>query len=405
MVPAIVLTATGIALARGGGPDGPSLPAVPDQAVNQPERTSSSVEPASSGPQPAEPGLAPGLALPPGVGPGSAQPVRLDALGIPRAALVAYQLAAKLVDQADPACGIDWALLGAIGRVESDHGRFGGNTLDAGGIARPGIIGLPLDGSNGTARIMDTDDGRWDRDTTYDRAVGPMQFIPGTWRVVGADADGDGTRNPQDLSDAATGTAIYLCSGPGDLRRPDDLYQAVLRYNHSDRYVRTVIAIADAYRHGIATLPASSLPAAHQSSDGSFDVQAAEGRPATSTAPDGRAAAAHQNGSTATGSTGQAGGAGGAAGSGGVGPAAAPTTAPDLAGAAGSLGSAASSAVHDVVSVVTSVVTQVVPLPTPVVTTTTPCIINVLGIRVCTVTTISSTTTTTTRTSTVTHQP
>ncbi|GAA4360245.1 hypothetical protein GCM10023145_35050 [Angustibacter luteus] len=411
LVPAVVLAASGIALAW-SGPHGAhqlSLPPVPGAALAQPDR-SGSVQPAGSGAADpgAAPGVAPGLDLPNGVSPGSAQLVRLDALGIPRPALAAYQLAARLVDQADPACHIDWPLVAAIGRVESNHARFGGNALDAQGIARPGIIGLPLNGSNGTARITDTDDGRWDRDTTYDRAVGPMQFIPGTWRIVGADADGDGARNPQDMNDAATATAIYLCSGPGDLRRDSDLYGAIKRYNNSDTYVRTVIAIADAYRHGVAELPAASLPAAHQGSGAGPDVEAAGARPAATTTTD-RAAgsgsgaaptAGSGSGGSGSGSTGGSAGPGsGHSGSG----ATLPTTAPGLPGVVGSVGSAASSGVSSAVSLVTSVVTQVVKLPTPIVTTTTPCIINVLGIKVCTITTISSTTTTKTTTST--HRP
>jgi hypothetical protein len=65
------------------------------------------------------------------------------------------------------------------------------------------------------------------------------------------------------MLDAAAATAVYLCSGPGDLTRPGDLRAAIMRYNPSDSYVRTVTAIADAYRHGVGTLPASDLPAAN----------------------------------------------------------------------------------------------------------------------------------------------
>ncbi len=205
-------------------------------------------------------------ALPPEAKPamtaiGALRPVRLDAHGIPAPALAAYRQAADLLGRADPGCGLDWALLAAIGRVESNHARFGGNALDAGGIARPGIIGIALDGSRGTARITDTDGGRWDRDGVYDRAVGPMQFIPGTWRSMGADGDGDGVRNPQDMADAASSSGVYLCSGKGDLRRPADAYDAVLRYNRSDDYVRTVLSIAEAYRGGVEVLPVGALPA------------------------------------------------------------------------------------------------------------------------------------------------
>ena len=236
-----------------------------------------------SAPKPSEqarPGSVPAssaaaLVLPVGTQPGSSGAVALDNNGIPVRALQAYQKAASLVDAADAPCHIDWALLAAIGRVESNHARFGGNQLDSAGVAQPGIIGIALDGTNGTARIMDSDRGSLDRDTVYDRAVGPMQFIPSTWRVVGVDANGDGVKNPQDMADAATSTGIYLCSGPGDLNRPSDLRAAIMRYNASDSYVRTVTAIADAYRHGVRALPASALPAANSSSATSDAPQAA----------------------------------------------------------------------------------------------------------------------------------
>ena len=197
--------------------------------------------------------------LPPGTVPGSSSLVVLDSTGIPVRALEAYRHSASLVGSADPGCHIDWALLAAIGRVESNHARFGGNQLDTSGVAQPGIIGIPLDGSNGTARILDTDQGLLDRDTTFDRAVGPMQFIPGTWRAAGVDGNGDGVKNPQNMSDAAASTAVYLCSGPGDLTRPADLRSAILRYNPSDSYVRMVTSIASAYRLGVTALPASDL--------------------------------------------------------------------------------------------------------------------------------------------------
>jgi len=209
--------------------------------------------------------VAPALVLPAGTVPGSSTPVDLDRAGIPVRALAGYRKAVVLIDPVDPRCHIDWALLAAIGRVESDHGRFGGNQLDVAGVARPGIIGIALDGANGTARITDTDGGLMDRDTVYDRAVGPMQFLPGTWRAVGTDADGDRLKNPQDIADAATAAAIYLCSGHADLSGPAGLRAAIMRYNASDSYVRTVTAIADAYRRGVTALPASALPVSRPS--------------------------------------------------------------------------------------------------------------------------------------------
>ena len=179
-------------------PDGTSIP---DQAITAPASVSSPGE------------------IAPGVPTGSAQRVveGASANGIPAAALSAYQRAAQVIDTADKGCHIDWTLIAAIGRVESNHGRYGGNTLDDNGVSRPGIYGIPLDGSHHTSRISDTDAGQYDHDPQYDRAVGPMQFIPSTWSVIGVDGDNDGKRNPQDIDDAALATAVYLCSGNEDL--------------------------------------------------------------------------------------------------------------------------------------------------------------------------------------------
>ena len=170
--------------------------------------------------------------------------------GIPSAAIAAYQRAAQVINSADKACNIPWQLIAAIGRVESDHGRYGGSVLTADGISRPGIFGIPLDGSNGTARISDTDGGEFDNDKIWDRAMGPMQFIPSTWSIVGVDSDGDGKRNPQDINDAALATAVYLCSGGEDLSAEPGQRKAVFRYNRSNEYVDLVLAIMKAYQAG-----------------------------------------------------------------------------------------------------------------------------------------------------------
>ena len=167
--------------------------------------------------------------------------------GIPPVALAAYQRAAAVIDDVDHSCHLQWPLLAAIGRVESDHGRHAGSLLSADGEAQPAILGRVLDGRNGTSRIVDTDGGLYDRNTSVDRAVGPMQFIPSTWMVVGVDADGDGRRDPQDVDDAALGAAVYLCSGPADLATASGADSAVYRYNHSSAYVDLVTRIAREY--------------------------------------------------------------------------------------------------------------------------------------------------------------
>ncbi|HEX4976413.1 MAG TPA: lytic murein transglycosylase [Nocardioides sp.] len=238
------LAVTGSASAASDGegklPDGTSVPV---EAIEAPASVS-----------------VPGVVAP-GVPAGSADTVVASAStnGIPAAALAAYQRAAQVIDSADPTCNIEWPLIAAIGRVESDHGRYGGNRLDDEGVSTPGIYGIPLDGSNGTARISDTDAGELDNDGVFDRAVGPMQFIPSTWSVVGVDGDGDGVRNPQDIDDAALATAVYLCSGDEDLSTEAGQRGAVYRYNHSDKYVDLVLSIMRAYSTGdYAAVPNAS---------------------------------------------------------------------------------------------------------------------------------------------------
>ncbi len=173
-----------------------------------------------------------------------------SASGIPSAALAAYQRAETVINAADKGCNLPWQLIAAVGRVESDHGRVNGNTLDDDGLATPGIYGIALNGKNNTQAIRDSDAGQYDSDAKWDRAVGPMQFIPSTWSVVGVDGDNDGTRNPQDIDDAALASAVYLCSGQDDLSTEAGQRASVYRYNHSDDYVDLVLSFMDAYMSG-----------------------------------------------------------------------------------------------------------------------------------------------------------
>ncbi|MHA6805638.1 lytic transglycosylase domain-containing protein [Salinifilum ghardaiensis] len=170
-----------------------------------------------------------------------------DELNIPRAALQAYGYAARELERDRPGCHLSWTALAGIGAVESGHGRYGGAQLDATGRPDPEIRGVPLDGSDGVRRIPDTDDGVWDGDRVWDRAVGPLQFIPDTWRDWGVDADADGRADPHDIDDAAMAAGRYLCSEGVDLADRGDFWTALLRYNASRDYVDDVVAWADHY--------------------------------------------------------------------------------------------------------------------------------------------------------------
>lgn len=160
--------------------------------------------------------------------------------GVPGRALLAYAGAEAAARDELADCGLSWVTLAGLGRVESDHGRFGDTALDDAGRPLDPIRGPELDGTGGNRTIRDTDGGRLDGDTTYDRAVGPLQFIPTTWDLYGADGDGDGVRSPDDLDDAALAAARYLCADDRDLRRGDDWRAAVLAYNRSNAYVDRV---------------------------------------------------------------------------------------------------------------------------------------------------------------------
>ena len=105
----------------------------------------------------------------------------------------------------------------------------------------PGVLGPVLDGSD-YAEIPDTDNGRGTGNRTWDRALGPLQLLPASWRVAGMDADGDGRRDPQNVYDAAGAAMVYLCDGGRDLGTRKGLEEAVLAYNHSRDYLRLVLA-------------------------------------------------------------------------------------------------------------------------------------------------------------------
>jgi hypothetical protein len=180
---------------------------------------------------------------------------------VPEAALRAYHRAEKTMATADPDCDISWTMLAAIGRVESNHGRFAGAQLGSDGVSRPEIRGPQLNGAGPFAAIRDSDRGVLDHDKVWDRAVGQMQFLPQTWHAVARDGDGDGKRNPDDIDDSALGAAVYLCGAGGSLADSAGMARAAFRYNHSDYYVQLVLSFQNGYRTGVFAVPSPPPPA------------------------------------------------------------------------------------------------------------------------------------------------
>jgi hypothetical protein len=198
------------------------------------------------------------LPKPPDPAPLPAYDIPSGVQGIPASALAAYRNAAGVLTKERPGCHIDWALIASIGRIESNHAR--GGYVDAKGNALEPILGPVLDGTGDVAAVPDTDNGYFDGDKVWDRAVGPMQFIPATWLQYASDGNGDGVSNPGNSYDAALATARFLCDGGFDLTNPDQLRTAIYRYNDSDVYVTTVILWAAAYRAGVTPTPDSKVP-------------------------------------------------------------------------------------------------------------------------------------------------
>ncbi|MFE5724987.1 lytic transglycosylase domain-containing protein [Streptomyces erythrochromogenes] len=195
---------------------------------------------------------------PPAAGTGTQE----GASGIPATASDAYHRAEVAVAAALPNCKLPWQLLAGIGRVESVHAS--GYGLKADGYTEKPIRGPRLDG-NGFAEIRDTDRGEFDADVVYDRAVGPMQFIPSTWATWGADGNGDAKRDPNNIYDAALGAGLYLCAGDRNLSVAAELDKAILSYNNSREYVNTVLGYMRQYQQGateVANPPVGNYPPA-----------------------------------------------------------------------------------------------------------------------------------------------
>ena len=201
--------------------------------------------PARPSPTTGPPTRAPGVP-PPGSRP---DPRWLDevsaATGVPRRALEAYASATLTLQRERAKCSLGWNTLAAIGRIESGHGSFGGAVLAADGSTYPRIIGPALDGK-GFASIPDSDGGALDGDSRWDRAVGPMQFIPSTWRSYGADGNGDGVKDPHNLDDAALAAGRYLCAS-GGMDSAGGWRSAVIGYNRSEQYLADVARQANEY--------------------------------------------------------------------------------------------------------------------------------------------------------------
>lgn len=176
-------------------------------------------------------------------------------LGIPGIVLQGYKMAASRLAAEQPQCGLPWFLLAGIGKIESNHA--GNGNVDASGTDLTPIYGPALDGHLAGNEVIKNTDG------SFARAEGPMQFMPSTWAAWGADGNGDGKKDPQNVFDATYAAGRYLCAGVTGIMNGANPVKAVLRYNNSMAYVGMVLAWATAYSTGVMpTNPIPQLPTA-----------------------------------------------------------------------------------------------------------------------------------------------
>jgi transglycosylase-like protein with SLT domain len=231
--PGFPLEATGPG-APASFPAGLPTGSAPAGPTNLPPTTTEPVQPVPNGARPAD-------ALN-----GWAQQVGTK-VGIPVVAVQAYGYAELVLTRTMPGCHLSWTTIAAIASVESAHGSANGAVLGVDGSVSPPIYGLPLDGKGGRQLIADSDQGTLDGDTTYDRAVGPLQFIPSTWNSYKVDADNSGIADPNDIDDASLTAATYLCQGGRDLSKAESWWDAILSYNAVQPYAQKVFDAANDY--------------------------------------------------------------------------------------------------------------------------------------------------------------
>lgn len=157
----------------------------------------------------------------------------------------------QLYLQAGQSRGIDWAILAAIGYVETKHGESNrpGWTNSYGCCAGP-MQFCVIDGCPGNGA----------------RQLSLAAAQSGTWRGYRVDGDGDGTYDPWDPRDAIPAAADLLKANgaPGDYRRAVGAYN-----NNAAWYIAEVLAKADEYR---GALKSGGSPALVVAAQGAQDV-------------------------------------------------------------------------------------------------------------------------------------
>ncbi|OXM68189.1 C40 family peptidase [Amycolatopsis thermalba] len=158
-------------------------------------------------------------------------------LDIPERALIGYATGELTLREEDPGCHLSWVTLAGIGKASSNHGRFGGGSLDANGTLTKALGAVPLTGAAGEA-------------ATEPRG-GPMQLTQAEWQRAGARGD------IQDIDDASVAAGRTLCAGNTDLQAGQGWWKAIESYRDSDLFRQQALGNAQLYAQ-LSLEPASA---------------------------------------------------------------------------------------------------------------------------------------------------
>jgi membrane-bound lytic murein transglycosylase B len=186
---------------------------------------------------------------------------------------------ASILDTAEHTYGVPGSVVAAVLYVETGCGRNTGSSLVFYRLARLAMANEPANLEENVARLAGAGDSigaervraraKYLEDTFYPEvraaldvsermgvdvlalrgsasgAIGFPQFLPTSYLRYGVDAGGDGRVDLFDSADAAASCANYLAASGWQPGISDAARRAVIRrYNHSDAYVDTVLALA-----------------------------------------------------------------------------------------------------------------------------------------------------------------
>lgn len=140
--------------------------------------------------------------------------------------------------------GVDWILLAAIHKVETDFSQF---------------LGESSVGAIGHTQFMICSWIGWAYPDCQNSELGDVDLSPEIYTDIsiisqyngfGVDANGNGKADPMELEDSIFATANYLATHLNGAKDEESLRQALYAYNHADWYVDEVLYYYDLYADG-----------------------------------------------------------------------------------------------------------------------------------------------------------